>query len=92
MKFGRLERPCRMRHTVYYSGVIQKEYRNDHYGLYGGPMYSGFAHIWPESDIRYIVATALETRRYGRRKLTCYHVLPTFDAAEMFVRTLLTTK
>lgn len=89
MMVGRLEHPCKFRYTVYRDGKMLRQVRYSPRDLYGAPRSLEYAFIWPESDFRHIVALMPETHLCGRYSLACYHVLNTFDAAEVFVRTML---
>ena len=64
------------------NGVVVTRGREEPYSLYGAPVPSGAdAFIWPESNGRFVVALRRESRGY----YGCFHVLPTLDAAKMFV-------
>ena len=86
MAYARIERPCKTRYEVRDGNVTK--HRRDSAGdyVYGPPRIQPVAYVWPEARDRYIVAIAIETRRWKTtgRNVGCYHTFPTKDAAIMY--------
>lgn len=73
-----------MRYDVYPGGAVEKSPRIDPRMMYGTPRTED-AFIWPERADRFVIVLRNEVRDQGDRSYGCYYVMPSLEAAVMFV-------